>query len=438
MNNKSRFIVIIGIIWIIGIVMSFVAIIIAAYMKLSPNLSDAASLMDIVACSYLLFSVVATVLFTICSWIIKIKHKLTDFVNKKKSKKQNSSKRISKKINNIDVINKYIGDLRKYALKRFYPGNVEDFSVQKDMFSIIQKIFPIYDLMLGTDVGYALDTGDLKDMSITQLTAKIAVGVDTWLKEALNESKMRDDISNTDTETLIKCFMVLDFYCFILKPEYTEGLCKYRFIIASTIYNRGFQVSDYEAETNVVDFSDGKNTIDSENINKCNKENTPSKSYIKECKARTVGPWTEYRFVLDTMTYGWKYCVDELQYLADNDLENISEVCASFANQGENIVDLFHSAGNDLNKIEKLKSEHNSLSIAGFSLLLGVPVKIVLYNQTNVVTIFTVTNNENLIKAYFETIIRRNIGNENKMKLGNSKNSAQTEKENADSLRSLG
>ena len=87
MNNKSRFIVIIGKIWIIGIVMSIVAIIIAAYMKLSPNLSDAASLMDIVAYSYLLFSAVATVLFKICSWIIKIKHKLTDFVNKKKSKK---------------------------------------------------------------------------------------------------------------------------------------------------------------------------------------------------------------------------------------------------------------------------------------------------------------------------------------------------------------
>ena len=58
------------------------------------------------------------------------------------------------------------------------------------------------------------------------------------------------------------------------------------------------------------------------------------------------------------------------------------------------------------------------LSIAGFSKTLKAPTKIVWMNQTRVLRLFTLVDNDLLIKKYVETVVRRTFGTENAMKLG--------------------
>ena len=41
-----------------------------------------------------------------------------------------------------------------------------------------------------------------------------------------------------------------------------------------------------------------------------------------------------------------------------------------------------------------------------------------LFNQTQILRFFTIIDNEELVKKYAETVIRRTFGTENEMKLG--------------------
>ena len=54
--------------------------------------------------------------------------------------------------------------------------------------------------------------------------------------------------------------------------------------------------------------------------------------------------------------------------------------------------------------------QHGILSIAGHSRTLNDSVKIVWYNQTRILRVFTHINDEVLITKYVETIIRRTFG----------------------------
>ena len=58
-----------------------------------------------------------------------------------------------------------------------------------------------------------------------------------------------------------------------------------------------------------------------------------------------------------------------------------------------------------------------SLSIAGHSRTLNDSVKIVWFNQTRVLRVFTLFNDETLITKYVETLIRRTFGTPDAMKL---------------------
>ena len=70
-----------------------------------------------------------------------------------------------------------------------------------------------------------------------------------------------------------------------------------------------------------------------------------------------------------------------------------------------------------LKNYERLKEECGMLSIAGHSRTLNDSVKIVWYNQTRVLRLFTHINDETLIKKYVETVIRRTFGTKDAMKL---------------------
>ena len=57
------------------------------------------------------------------------------------------------------------------------------------------------------------------------------------------------------------------------------------------------------------------------------------------------------------------------------------------------------------------------LSIAGISRTLMAPMKIVWFNQTQVLRFFTLVDDDLLIRKYVETVIRRTFGTDDAMKL---------------------
>lgn len=61
--------------------------------------------------------------------------------------------------------------------------------------------------------------------------------------------------------------------------------------------------------------------------------------------------------------------------------------------------------------------EGADIGIGGVSQTIGAPVKIVWFNQTRILRIFSPVNDEVLFKKYFETLIRRTFGTADAMKL---------------------
>ena len=131
------------------------------------------------------------------------------------------------------------------------------------------------------------------------------------------------------------------------------------------------------------------------------------------------GPWHQYDIVLNARGYGWDYAVDWVAYLANADLKNISEV--TVGNMGISSSDItasWVSNNFDFKNTPELSVEAGTLSVAGMSSTIGAPTKIVLFNQTHVMRLFTLVDDETLIRKYVETCVRRSFGTENAMKLG--------------------
>ncbi|UPS43722.1 hypothetical protein M1D30_08945 [Prevotella sp. E15-22] len=61
--------------------------------------------------------------------------------------------------------------------------------------------------------------------------------------------------------------------------------------------------------------------------------------------------------------------------------------------------------------------KHGMLSIAGRSRTLNDDVKLVFYNQTRGLRLFTPINDETLVRKYVETLLRRTFGTPDAMKL---------------------
>ena len=101
------------------------------------------------------------------------------------------------------------------------------------------------------------------------------------------------------------------------------------------------------------------------------------------------------------------------------DLENISEVIVGeLGVSTNNITESFIKNGYKLSSLPEVSTEQGMLSVAGLSNALKAPTKIVWFNQTRVLRIFTLINDEFIIKKYSESIARWNFGTENAMKIG--------------------
>jgi len=146
-------------------------------------------------------------------------------------------------------------------------------------------------------------------------------------------------------------------------------------------------------------------------------------SYIQEIKHLygNVGNafWKQYDILLATQHYGWETMVDWAAYMESADFDNIDSIAVANPTDDEGIelAHVYNQNKVGLKNIEWLKEEYGILSIAGHSRTLNDSVKIVWYNQTNTLRLFTHINDEVLVTKYVETLIRRTFGTKDAMKL---------------------
>ena len=145
-------------------------------------------------------------------------------------------------------------------------------------------------------------------------------------------------------------------------------------------------------------------------------------SYIQEMKhlSAKIGFvwWQQYDILLAAHPYCWETMVDWADYMETADFDNIDSMTVGAP--CENDLELAHVYNQNkvgLKNFKRLKEEMGSLSIAGNSRTLNDSVKIVWFNQTRVLRVFTHINDETLITKYAETVTRRSFGTKDAMKL---------------------
>jgi hypothetical protein len=129
--------------------------------------------------------------------------------------------------------------------------------------------------------------------------------------------------------------------------------------------------------------------------------------------------WQQYDILLAACPYGWETMVDLAAYLESADIDKIDSITVADMpdEQPIELSHIYNQAKVGLKNFDKLTEEKSMLSIAGHSRTLNESIKIVWFNQTNVLRVFTLTNDETLITKYVETVIRRTFGTEIAMKL---------------------
>jgi len=145
-------------------------------------------------------------------------------------------------------------------------------------------------------------------------------------------------------------------------------------------------------------------------------------SYIREMKQQAFYwehvMWQQYDILLAARPYWWEAMVDWAAYMDTADIESIESLVVSAP--GEEDIELAQEYNQNkvgLKNFDRLAEEKGSLSIAGHSRTLDDDVRIMWYNQTNVMRLFTHIDDETLITKYVETVIRRTFGTPDAMKL---------------------
>lgn len=141
-------------------------------------------------------------------------------------------------------------------------------------------------------------------------------------------------------------------------------------------------------------------------------------TFIKDIKHFDSFPWHQFDILLDARIYGWDMMVSWADYMCEADLEGVSQVTISaHLGAGEkDITEQFKANSEKISRIPEVSAEGSSLSVAGISRALRAPMKIVWFNQTQVLRFFTFIDDEVIVRKYAETVIRRSFGTENEMK----------------------
>ena len=163
-----------------------------------------------------------------------------------------------------------------------------------------------------------------------------------------------------------------------------------------------------------------ENNNQSASLNVSSAEFLDDITFIQDVKHIEAKPWHQYDVLLAAKIYGWDMMIDWADYIAQADLDHITEVktASNIGVKDKDITDSYSKHGGKCAQTPELKTEMGVLSIAGISKKLKAPLKIVWVNQTRVLRLFTLNGDELYIKKYIETMVRRTFGTENEMKLG--------------------
>lgn len=171
---------------------------------------------------------------------------------------------------------KYIADLKKYAIQ-FVPGNIDEISTQREMLKMVMPVIPVNKFIMDTDIPIVFKNNSLGKISILQLQGAIAANTDRCVG-SFKEKELLEKIKKTNTEALIKSWIVIVFYCGILKPEYKINLEKYVRIVVDEIYNRKFIIPIKKFDL-PVEYVNNNIYIDSANLFKWKKQNPDIPQY---------------------------------------------------------------------------------------------------------------------------------------------------------------
>ena len=143
-------------------------------------------------------------------------------------------------------------------------------------------------------------------------------------------------------------------------------------------------------------------------------------TFIQDTKHIPMEPWHRYDVLLAARGYSWDYMLDSADYIAEADLDNVSQVITFSLGMGKehDVTASYHEHNGKCTETPELKAENGGLSVAGISRTLKAPMKTVWFNQTQVLRFYTLIDDELTIRKYAETLIRHSFGTEDAMKLG--------------------
>ena len=143
-------------------------------------------------------------------------------------------------------------------------------------------------------------------------------------------------------------------------------------------------------------------------------------TFIRGFNEEYVGFWKQYDILIAAMPYSWEMMLIWADYMAEADLDYVAQVCTSgiIGAAEREITEEYREYGGKCTKMPSLKHEMGVLTMAGHSKALRTSIKIVWYNQSRHLRFFTLFDDEPLIRRYAESVIRRNFGTKDAMKLG--------------------
>lgn len=129
--------------------------------------------------------------------------------------------------------------------------------------------------------------------------------------------------------------------------------------------------------------------------------------------------WQQYDVLLAAQKYDWDAMLAYAAYLEMADLQSIDSlrVCDPSDSSDTELAHVYNQQKGGLAQFAPLTQEHGMLSIAGRCRTLNDDVKLVFYNQTRGLRLFTPINDETLVRKYVETLLRRTFGTPDAMKL---------------------
>lgn len=233
----------------------------------------------------------------------------------------------------------------------------------------------------------------------------------------------KDIIAKKEYNILCYCINFLVMMVFIaINGKASSGgayliwTCAFSASGLKTLKRRGVLEGSQPIESTETPTNQASEAIDT----RTTEEYLDEETFIRDIEHYSLdGPWHQYDILIDGC-YGWNTMIRMADHMAESDLEDIDEV--QIGGLGGWTSDITESYKNSNGKCaetpEILDEEAGNLSIAGRSKALCMPLKMVWFNQTAVLRVFTWTTDEVLIRKYVETAGRRTFGTENAMKLG--------------------